>query len=75
VITSVHFDLQSIARCVPGVGLYFSSLHWLKGKLAEVQPNQEVTALQSIGLGVVARTMSGVLLIPFTVVKTRYVTH
>ncbi|XP_077286598.1 mitochondrial glycine transporter B-like isoform X2 [Arctopsyche grandis] len=64
--------VPSITRCVPGVGLYFSSLHWLKGQLQVRQPGKDIGALQAVGLGVVARTMSGVLLIPFTVVKTRF---
>ncbi|XP_064095286.1 mitochondrial glycine transporter-like [Macrobrachium nipponense] len=58
----------SIFRCVPGVGLYFSSLHWLKTNFCEGQPG----ALQAIALGVVARTITGVTMIPITVVKTRY---
>ncbi|XP_041978269.1 mitochondrial glycine transporter-like isoform X2 [Aricia agestis] len=60
--------VPSIARCVPGVGLYFSSLHWLKTKLGKTN----LTALEAITLGVAARTMSGVALIPITVIKTRY---
>ncbi|XP_072931824.1 mitochondrial glycine transporter B-like isoform X2 [Epargyreus clarus] len=63
--------VPSIARCVPGVGLYFSSLHWLKSKLGKTR-NQDLGALEAIGLGVVARSMSGVALIPMTVIKTRY---
>ncbi|XP_038212186.1 mitochondrial glycine transporter B-like isoform X1 [Zerene cesonia] len=62
--------VPSVARCVPGVGLYFSSLHWLQTKLGKNR--QDLTALEAIGLGVVARTMSGVALIPITVIKTRY---
>ncbi|XP_022119511.2 mitochondrial glycine transporter B isoform X1 [Pieris rapae] len=62
--------VPSIARCVPGVGLYFSSLHWLKTKLGKSR--QDLTAMEAIALGVVARTMSGVALIPITVIKTRY---
>lgn len=58
----------SIFRCVPGVGLYFSSLNWLKTNFCEGQPG----ALQAIALGVVARTVTGVTMIPITVVKTRY---
>lgn len=61
--------LQSLTRCVPGVGLYFCSLDWLKSNFV---PGQTPTALQSIALGVFARCMSGVALIPVTVVKTRF---
>ncbi|XP_023948541.1 mitochondrial glycine transporter B isoform X2 [Bicyclus anynana] len=62
--------VPSVARCVPGVGLYFSSLHWLKSKRGKGR--QELGAMEAVALGVVARTMSGVALIPITVIKTRY---
>ncbi|XP_067005836.1 mitochondrial glycine transporter A [Anabrus simplex] len=58
----------SITRCVPGVGLYFSSLDWLKTHLVSGEPGP----LQAVALGMIARTMSGVCLIPITVVKTRF---
>ncbi|GAB1868584.1 Mitochondrial glycine transporter [Camponotus japonicus] len=59
----------SITRVIPGVGLYFSSLHWLKHAFDLEEP---LTALQAISLGITARSMSGALLIPITVVKTRF---
>lgn len=58
-----------MTRVVPGVGLYFSTLHWLKNTLDLDDP---ITPLQAITLGITARTISGSLLIPITVVKTRY---
>lgn len=58
----------SIARCVPGVGLYFSSLQMLRTNFTDGDPGP----LQAVVLGVVARSLSGVCLIPITVVKTRY---
>lgn len=61
---------QSLTRTVPGVGLYFSSLHALKDQF--VVPGKELEPLQAVTLGVVARTMSGVCMIPITVIKTRY---
>ncbi|CAG2068497.1 unnamed protein product, partial [Timema podura] len=65
------FDFpQSITRCVPGVGLYFSSLHTLKAHF--VPPGGEPGPLQAMTMGVAARTMSGVCLIPITVIKTRF---
>nr|CAD7452343.1 unnamed protein product [Timema tahoe] len=60
----------SITRCVPGVGLYFSSLHTLKAHF--VPPGGEPGPLQAMTMGVAARTMSGVCLIPITVIKTRF---
>ncbi|XP_046813441.1 mitochondrial glycine transporter-like isoform X2 [Vespa crabro] len=59
----------SITRVIPGVGLYFSSLDWLKHTLQLEEP---LTPLQAISLGITARSMSGGLLIPITVVKTRF---
>ena len=63
--------VPSIARTVPGVGLYFGSLHWLKTVTlgAGVQP----TAAQAVVLGMVARTIAGAMMIPVTVIKTRLV--
>lgn len=61
--------VPSVARCVPGVGLYFSSLHWLKGKMGK--STGDLKAIEAVLLGVVARTMSGIALIPITVIKTR----
>ncbi|XP_069684951.1 mitochondrial glycine transporter A-like isoform X2 [Periplaneta americana] len=58
----------SITRCVPGVGLYFSSLHWLKTNVTSGDPGP----LEAVALGMIARSMSGVCLIPITVIKTRF---
>lgn len=59
----------SMTRVVPGVGLYFSTLHWLKHAMNLQDP---LTPMQAVCLGVTARSMSGALLIPITVVKTRF---
>ncbi|XP_003702984.1 mitochondrial glycine transporter isoform X1 [Megachile rotundata] len=59
----------SITRVVPSVGLYFSSLHWLKHTLHLEDP---LTPTEAMLLGITARSMSGALLIPITVVKTRF---
>ncbi|XP_076056102.1 mitochondrial glycine transporter A-like [Oratosquilla oratoria] len=58
----------SIFRCVPGVGLYFSSLQWLKSNFCEGSPGP----VQAIMLGVAARSFTACVMIPLTVVKTRY---
>ncbi|XP_039273487.2 mitochondrial glycine transporter-like [Styela clava] len=58
----------SIYRCVPGVGMYFSSLHALKSHFFR---DASPTAYQSLLLGATARTITATILIPFTVVKTR----
>ncbi|XP_033213586.1 mitochondrial glycine transporter-like isoform X2 [Belonocnema kinseyi] len=59
----------SITRVIPGVGLYFSSLHWIRHVLELEDP---LTPFQAVSLGITARSMSGALLIPITVVKTRF---
>ncbi|KZC05617.1 PREDICTED: solute carrier family 25 member 38-like [Dufourea novaeangliae] len=59
----------SITRVIPGVGLYFSSLHWLKHTFHLKDP---LTPTEAMLLGITARSMSGGLLIPITVVKTRF---
>jgi len=61
----------SMMRCVPGVGLYFSSLHSLKGWVGVTSDNPLKPATAAL-LGVTARTISAGTLIPFTVLKTRY---
>ncbi|KAF2354811.1 Solute carrier family 25 member 38 [Trinorchestia longiramus] len=62
--------MPSMYRCVPGVGLYFSSLHSLKSAVCE--EGQPLGPVQAVLLGATARTISGVTMIPMTVVKTRY---
>jgi len=57
----------SLYRTVPGVGLYFSSMHWMRNSLCEGKPSP----LQSLMIGGTARTFAGAVMIPFTVVKTR----
>jgi len=61
----------SITRTVPGVGLYFASLHALKtthlGSTAE-----KPSPMQAIYLGMTARTIAGCAMIPITVLKTRF---
>lgn len=60
--------VPSISRTVPGVGMYFCSLHWLKKTLLSEEPKPH----QSILLGVTARTFAGITMLPVTVIKTRY---
>jgi len=58
----------SIARTVPGVGLYFGSLHWLKTTVCDKDPNPA----EAVCLGMAARCVAGLCMIPVTVVKTRF---
>lgn len=58
----------SISRCVPGIGIYFTSLHWLKTSFGSDQPHP----IESIMMGASARSLAGIIVLPFTVVKIRY---
>ncbi|XP_069510472.1 mitochondrial glycine transporter [Ambystoma mexicanum] len=59
----------SFIRCVPGVGLYFSTLYSMKQHFLGIRPP---TAMESVMLGVTSRAVAGVCILPITVVKTRY---
>ncbi|XP_077135029.1 mitochondrial glycine transporter isoform X1 [Ranitomeya variabilis] len=59
----------SFLRCIPGVGLYFSTLYFLK---QHILSEQELSPIKSVALGAGSRTLTGVCMLPFTVVKTRY---
>ncbi|XP_044156351.1 mitochondrial glycine transporter isoform X1 [Bufo gargarizans] len=61
--------LPSFMRCIPGVGVYFSTLYFLK---QHVLSEPELSPLESVLLGAGSRTVAGICLHPFTVVKTRY---
>lgn len=61
--------VPTLARTVPGVAIHFSALQTLQqGLLGDTKP----TRLQSLALGCTSRCAAGVLLIPMTVIKTRY---
>lgn len=62
-------SLQSFARTIPGVGLYFSTYYSLKQHfLQERSPG----AMEAVLLGGGARTVAGVFMLPVTVIKTRF---
>ena len=54
------------ARTVPGVGLYFSTMHQLRS-----QVRGKPSALQTLLIGASARALAAATIIPFTVLKTR----
>ncbi|XP_040402802.1 mitochondrial glycine transporter isoform X2 [Cygnus olor] len=60
---------RSFARCIPGVGIYFSTLYTMKQNLLV---DRSPTALESVFLGATARAISGICMLPVTIVKTRY---
>ncbi|XP_053181286.1 mitochondrial glycine transporter B-like isoform X2 [Scomber japonicus] len=59
----------SFVRCIPGVGIYFSTFYSLKQHfILERAPN----AGEAVLLGAGARAVAGVSMLPFTVIKTRF---
>ncbi|XP_068607417.1 mitochondrial glycine transporter B [Brachionichthys hirsutus] len=59
----------SFVRCIPGVGIYFSTLYSLKQHFFL---DREPSAAEAALLGAGARSVAGVCMLPFTVVKTRF---
>ena len=64
--------MPSITRTVPGVGIYFSSLHWLKNHSGVSTNGKEPSAIEAVCLGMAARSLAGCIMIPITVIKTRF---
>lgn len=58
----------AIVRSVPGVGLYFSTLHSLKISTGIEKPSPA----EALVLGFVSRCIAGAVLLPATVIKTRF---
>jgi len=56
----------SLYRTVPGIGMYFCTLHWMKSSL--ISP----TLMENMAIGFTARSLVCTLMLPITVVKTRY---
>ncbi len=68
-LCSVFLSPQSFVRCIPGVGIYFSTYFTLKQHFfTDGAPGP----LQSILLGAGARCVAGVCMLPITVIKTRF---
>lgn len=59
--------VPSISRCVPGIGIYFSTIHYLKGQFEHTK-----SPVTSMLIGASARSVAVVTMLPFTVIKTRY---
>lgn len=67
--TKTVLPLQSFVRCIPGVGIYFSTLYSQKQHFfLDRAPN----AGEAVLLGAGARAVAGVCMLPFTVIKTRF---
>ena len=58
----------TIVRSVPGVGMYFATIHSLKIATGTTRP----TPVEALILGVVSRSFAGTMLLPATVIKTRF---
>ncbi|KAK1785622.1 hypothetical protein P4O66_018981, partial [Electrophorus voltai] len=59
----------SFVRCIPGVGIYFSTYYSLKQHFfADAVPGPS----QAVLLGAGARSVAGVCMLPATVIKTRF---
>jgi len=58
----------SLTRTVPSIGVYFSCLHYMRSNFGSSDPGP----LESIFMGVSARSVAGLSMLPFTVVKTRF---
>ncbi|XP_054168047.1 LOW QUALITY PROTEIN: mitochondrial glycine transporter-like [Oppia nitens] len=66
--------VPSLVKCVPGIGLYFCSLDYLKTQFCKNSNGVQCqpSAIEAVSFGLIARSFAGFVLIPVTVVKTRY---
>ena len=58
-------------RCVPGVAVYFTSLEMIKYFCLD-KPNVAMGPVTALTLGASARSVTAAMLMPFTVIKTRF---
>ncbi|UYV60679.1 SLC25A38 [Cordylochernes scorpioides] len=61
--------IPSITRCVPGMGLYFSTLSFIESNLS---PEEKPSPIKAMCYGFMARTFACTTLLPVTVIKTRF---
>lgn len=59
-------------RTVPGVGLYFASLNFIQTNMHPRSDHSKPSALEAVTSGIAARSFAGAVLLPVTVLKTRY---
>ncbi|KAF5905997.1 solute carrier family 25 member 38-B isoform X2 [Clarias magur] len=59
----------SFVRCIPGVGIYFSTYYSVKQRFFSDRAPRPV---ESVLLGGGARCVAGVCMLPVTVIKTRF---
>uniref|UniRef100_A0A8C7GEJ1 Solute carrier family 25 member 38 n=1 Tax=Oncorhynchus kisutch TaxID=8019 RepID=A0A8C7GEJ1_ONCKI len=65
-----HHEAWSFVRCIPGVGIYFSTFYSLKQHY--FQEGRAPNAGEAVLLGAGARAVAGVCMLPVTVIKTRF---
>ncbi|XKL66754.1 hypothetical protein PGB90_010174 [Kerria lacca] len=58
----------TLVRCIPGVGMYFCTLHVLNKNINR----EEAPIFQTILVGAMARASSTFCFMPFTILKTRF---
>ena len=77
--------VPSVTRTVPGVGIYFSSMHWMRSQLGGRKPSTTQVIFiviiimvrftshdpKALLIGASARAVAAFTMIPFTVLKTR----
>ena len=62
--------VPSLMRNVPGIGLYFFTIDFLQ--TAFRGKDKSLSPVAAAAAGVSARTLAGVVLLPMTVLKTKY---
>jgi solute carrier family 25 protein 38 len=63
----------SLQRCIPGIGVYFTSLNFLKSTIGK--SDKELSPIEALTIGATARSFTAACFIPMTVVKTRFEVH
>lgn len=68
----IGFCFQSLWRCVPGVAVYFTSIEAMKYLFLGSNKQHSLNTIQALTIGASSRTITAALLMPFTVIKTRF---
>lgn len=64
--------VPSLVRAVPGIGLHFTTVTYLQNIICTSQGKCQPSALEAGLIGATSRTFAGLILLPVTVIKTRY---
>lgn len=60
----------SLHRCVPSIGIYFTSLHLMKSAFGKTDKN--LSPVHAVMFGASSRAIAASSFLPFTVIKTRF---